>query len=147
MNYDIQPSKEIAVDVRLAKYSISAEGNPANDEAMINAGAYHAQQAVEKCLKFYLRDVFGEDETDRRFRIHDISTLCTRLKDRYDFSVDNGLFEMADDITEWEANSRYNHSLVTERTKIEKAILLAENIIDKLFDLNLWEGDHIFLSY
>ena len=132
MNYDNQPPKEICADIRLAKYSISAEGNPTNDEALINAGAYHAQQAIEKCLKFYLRDVFGEDEADRKFRIHDISTLCTRLKDRYDFLVDNDLVEMADDLTEWEANSRYNHSLVTERSRIVKAVSLAENMLEDI---------------
>ena len=129
MNYDILPSKEINADIIMARYSISSLGNPSNDEALYNIGAYHAQQAIEKCLKFYLRDVYGEDENNRRFRIHDIDTLCSRLKDRYNHSVNPEIIQMANDITDWEANSRYHHSLVTAKNEIEKVLDIAETML------------------
>ena len=129
MNYDIAPSREIEADIRLARYSMSPEGNPTNDEAMYNQAAYHAQQAIEKGLKFYLRDVYGEDEKDRKFRIHDIDTLCARLKDRYHHLVDEEIVARADEITDWEANSRYRHSLVSARADIETVLAAGERIL------------------
>ena len=127
----ILASSEINADLVLAKYSISAEGNPANDEAILNEAAYHTQQAVEKILKFYLRDVYGEDETEKSFRIHNIATLETRLID-HGHTIPQELIDNADEITAWEAESRYGHSLVTTKEKICTVIQVAEKLLEEV---------------
>ena len=63
----IPASSVITADIATVKYLLSVEGNPNNNEAMYNIASYHAQQAVEKALKFYLREIFGEDENDRAY--------------------------------------------------------------------------------
>lgn len=125
----ILSSREINADLVLAKYSISPEGNPTNDEAIINEAAYHTQQAIEKYLKFYLRDVYGEDETQKRFQTHNIATLATRLAD-YGHKVPKEIINNADELTEWEANSRYGHSIVTTKIKIAEMLDLADKLLE-----------------
>ena len=124
-------SSEIYADMVLAKYGISPEGNPTNDEAIISEAAYHTQQAVEKYLKFYLRDVYGEDETQKRFRIHNISTLATRLAD-HGHQVSQEIIDNADELSEWEANSRYGHSVVTTREKISEMLDLLDTLLEEV---------------
>lgn len=98
MSDSIPYYKRIYADISLSEYALSDIGNPTNDEAMYNLASYHAQQAIEKGLKFYLSAVYGEDENDRRFKIHDIDTLCYRLKSRYGFEVDSRIIEMAEEL-------------------------------------------------
>ena len=119
MNYKI-----IKADIQTASLNISPYGNPTNDECMYNIAAYHAQQAIEKCLKYYLHDVYGVDDSTRRFRTHNISTLLL------DLSAFDPLFiekhpvtvSYADDLSMWEATSRYGDSLVATRHMIEEVL-------------------------
>ncbi len=39
-------------DIRIARILLSPEGNPENDEMITDQAAYHAQQAIEKALKY-----------------------------------------------------------------------------------------------
>lgn len=49
-------------DILLAQYAISPEGNPTNDEYMIDMTAFHVQQTIEKTLKYVLQTKAGIDE-------------------------------------------------------------------------------------
>ena len=124
----IKSSQEIASDLQLAKYSLSPEGNPTNDEAMINAAAYHTQQATEKLLKFYLRDVYGEDENKKSFWTHNIATLIERLEE-HGMEIDDTIKDYSEDLTNWEAGSRYGHSLVADKLEIQEVIEKIEGML------------------
>lgn len=39
-------------DIQLAEKLLSSQWNPSNDELMYDMAAYHAQQGIEKLLKF-----------------------------------------------------------------------------------------------
>ncbi len=59
---------------------------------MYNIAAYHAQQAVEKALKFYLREIFGEDENDHALKVHDIATLAGWLQLEYNADIPSDIY-------------------------------------------------------
>ncbi len=61
MNYHEKAQRDLAV----AKNYNSAKGNPDNDEGLYDIAAYHAQQAIEKELKYILHDIYGADEAER----------------------------------------------------------------------------------
>ena len=126
-------SEEIRGDIKVARFLLSPVGNPSNDEYMYNLAAYHAQQAVEKALKAYLRDVYGEDESKRTFKIHEMPELRRRLEDEYHHEVHPVIARNADLITSWEASSRYGHSLVRMRDKIETIIDAAECLAEDIW--------------
>jgi HEPN domain-containing protein len=130
MKNNILPSQEIKADIQIARYALSSSGNPTNDEALYNVAAYHTQQAIEKCLKFYLRDVYGENEDSRRFKTHDIMSLSHWLEDEHSHAVSMKIKKIANDLTDWESNSRYGHSLVATRNEIEESpcVKLAQGI-------------------
>ena len=75
--------KRIEADIQTAKYNISDSNNPTNDEFLYDIAAYHTQQAIEKTLKYYLHNVYGEDDTSKPFRTHNISTLLLKIN-KYD---------------------------------------------------------------
>ena len=131
----IPASSEITADIAAVKYFLSAEGNPNNDEAMYNIAAYHAQQAIEKALKFYLREIFGEDENDRALKVHDIATLAGWLQLEYNADIPSEIIDRAEEITDWEANSRYGHSLVTTRESILSLVPLMEAVRDNVREI------------
>ena len=55
----------IKADILTAKNNLSPVGNPTNDEYLYDISAYHAQQAVEKILKYILHDIYGVDDTQK----------------------------------------------------------------------------------
>lgn len=65
----------------------------------------------------------------RHGRLRRIYALCARLKDRYHHLVDEEIVARADEITDWEANSRYRHSLVSARADIETVLAAGERIL------------------
>ena len=106
--------KRIKADLETAKKLTDASGNPTNDEYLYDIAAYHTQQAVEKSLKYCRHNVYGEDDTAKRYRTHNISSLLLMISE-YDvnFLRDNAeIVKMSDEITGWEASSRYGESLV-----------------------------------
>lgn len=54
-------------DIQLAEKLLSSQWNPSNDELMYDMAAYHAQQGIEKLLKYILHDIYGMDEGSRKF--------------------------------------------------------------------------------
>lgn len=109
-------------DIQAARLLLSSVGNPTNDERMTDLAAYHAQQAIEKLLKYVLHDGIGADNIAREFKTHNLFYLIDRIERESDFIVPDSLKEMADEITDWEANSRYGESFVSEKNKIQSAV-------------------------
>ena len=67
--------KKAETDIAIAR-SILSKGDISEYE--YDAAAYHIQQAIEKSLKYYLSNVYGEDETRTAFKTHKIGTLLAR---------------------------------------------------------------------
>ncbi len=96
------------------------------------------QQAVEKILKFYLRDVCGEDETKRQFKSHDIAYLISKLKNfNVDFNIPQIVIDMSDTLTDWEAETRYGHSLVATRKEIETVLPVVEEMLNDVIKIEV----------
>jgi len=126
--------KRIEVDLDIAQRYITPEVNPTNDEYYYDAAAYHAQQAIEKTLKYVLHDIYGEDDTTRKFKTHNIATLILKAE-KYGFKVNDELIDMSDEITDWEANSRYSSSTISTKENIEKAIQLNKELLENIKNL------------
>lgn len=119
-------------DIYNAKWLISSAGNPSNDELLNDMAAYHVQQSIEKVLKYALHSICGLDETYRGYRTHDIMTLINIVSDHSDFSVPERLINAANDITGWEAHSRYDDSPVSVRDDIAEAISMYEELKEQI---------------
>jgi len=120
--------KRVKADLDVAKNYASDLGNPKEDEFYYDIAAYHTQQAVEKTLKYVLHDIYGEDDTTRSFKTHNISTLILKVQ-RYGVKISDDLIDLSADITDWEANARYSSFNVATKNKILKAIALCESLL------------------
>lgn len=129
----------ISADIRTAETLCSSIGNPTNDEYIYDLAAYHTQQAVEKCLKYYLHNIYGEDDTTRAFKTHNISTLILMLN-KYGYQASNELISMSDELTGWEASSRYGESLISTRDSILKGIHLAKKLYQ---DIEIFKNQNV----
>ena len=109
-------------DIQAAKLLLSPVGNPTNDERMTDLAAYHTQQAIEKILKYVLHDGMEMDNTAKEFKTHNLFFLIDWIERKSSFTVPDSLKEIADEITDWEANSRYGESSVAEKDRIQSAI-------------------------
>lgn len=128
----------INADIQTAELNISDTGNPTNDEFLYDVAAYHIQQAIEKELKYILHNVYGADETTKRFGTHNISTLLIQVNE-YDsnfISSHQDIVENADEITSWEASTRYGEDLVATKDKIKEAIEYAKNLLEEIKNNN-----------
>lgn len=112
-------------DLKVAKDYNSAIGNPDNDEGLYDIAAYHAQQAIEKELKYILHDIFDADETERKFRTHTLSALISQVED-YNVLVPDEVKAIAYDVTGWEANTRYPGGATANRDEINNVIQIFE---------------------
>ncbi|MCD7716134.1 MAG: HEPN domain-containing protein [Lachnospiraceae bacterium] len=121
-------------DIYNAKWLISSDGNPSNDELLNDMAAYHVQQGIEKALKHALHTVCGLDETYKGYRTHDIMTLINIVMDHSDLSVSERLMDAANDITGWEAHSRYDDSPVSVRKDIADAIDMYEELTRQILE-------------
>lgn len=101
---------------------------PRNDEAFLNAVAYHLQQAVEKTLKAFL-ECTGVTVPNT----HDIDKLIRMSKDNGSrVYITEWLEDKADTITRWETDTRYNLDYRVEADKINKGI----KYIGEFFEVN-----------
>ncbi len=115
-------------DIYNAKLLLSPEGNPTNDELLDDMAAYHVQQAIEKALKYALV-TFGEvDETSKEYRTHSIPALIDLVSECSNIEISDQLKLAANDITSWEAHSRYDDSPVSAREEISEAVDLYEEL-------------------
>lgn len=124
----------IRADIKTAQNNISSRGNPSNDEYMYDVSAYHVQQAVEKELKYILHDRYGLNDTEKRFRTHNISTLIIMVSSHDSTFIANHpeLISISDRLTEWEASTRYGESLVAVKNEIDKALGIAIDLLDEI---------------
>lgn len=126
--------KRINADIKMAEYGISPAINVTNDEYLYDLAAYHIQQAVEKELKYILHDIYGEDDTERRFKTHNISSLLIMINE-YDQDFINNhkdIVDISDQLTSWEASSRYGENIVSTREDINKAINCAKGLEEEI---------------
>lgn len=73
-----------------------------------------------------LRDYYEEDDSTRRFRTHNIPRLlryldaCATTKKPIPVTILKIIYDMAIEITSWEASMRYNidYTLLRDRVKI-----------------------------
>ena len=114
-------------DIKTAKLLISPQGNPTNDELLYDNGAYHVQQAYEKELKHILHDLLGADDTAREFRTHNIADLINQIENS-GYNIPDEIKEISHDLSNWEANTRYNSDILVELNEINNVI----DLFDKL---------------
>ena len=126
----------IHADIATAQFLNSPIGNPNNDEYIYDTAAYHIQQAIEKSIKYFLHDVYEVDDTSKRFRTHNLSDLILQLslKDSSFIPNHQDLIDMVSEISDWEAGSRYNEDIVSTRTSISKALLIAEKLFSEVME-------------
>lgn len=122
---DVRLFKRAYLDYRAAENLLKT---PENDEAYMNAVAYHLQQAVEKTLKAFLECV-GVAVPNT----HDIDKLVR-------MSVNNGsrveltewIEEKTDMLTRWETDTRYDMDYCVEQKKVQTGL----KEVKKFLELN-----------
>ncbi|MBR0090874.1 MAG: HEPN domain-containing protein [Lachnospiraceae bacterium] len=115
-------------DIKIAKLLMSPEGNPSNEEMITDQAAYHAQQAIEKALK-YQTEMMGLDYT----RTHNLTGLIATLE-KQGFTVADDLKGKAFEISDWEASSRYKDDFMVVKSEIEKAISMYEELKGRILE-------------
>lgn len=122
---DIRLFKRAYLDYRAAENLLKI---PENDEAYMNAVAYHLQQAVEKMLKAFLECV-GVTVPNT----HDIDKLVRMSRNNGSKAViTEWLEEKTDMLTRWETDTRYDVDYCVEKERVQ--IGLAE--VKRLLELN-----------
>lgn len=109
-------------DIEISKMLLTDEGNPTHDEMITDQAAYHAQQAIEKALK-YQTEMLGIEYK----KIHNLVGLIAPLETA-GFHVPEELKAKAYAISDWEASSRYNDDFTVVKADIEDAIRLYEEL-------------------
>lgn len=108
-------------DIYVARIILSPVGNPTNDENVYAIAAYHVQQAIEKELKYILHDLYQVDDSTRSFKTYNISDLIGQVE-RLGIALPDELIELAYDIGDWEAATRYAGNVVADAKEIKNAI-------------------------
>ena len=75
-----------------------------------------------------LHEGAGIDDTQRAYKTHNLFFLIDWIERESGFIVPDSLKEMADEITDWEAGSRYGESSVAEKNTIQAAIDIYEEL-------------------
>lgn len=115
-------------DIRVAELLLSPQGNPTNDENIIDLAAFHVQQAIEKTLKHILQTEAGISEDYKGYKTHDLVSLITMIENKTEFVVPNDLKSMASNISSWESSSRYGGSYKGTLNEIRQAIDLYKEL-------------------
>lgn len=102
-------------DIDIAKLLLGPKGNPGNDEMITDQAAYHAQQGLEKAMK-YQTEMLGVEYK----KTHNLVGLIADLE-KNGFAVSDKLKEKAFIISDWEASSRYKDDFCAVRKDIEEA--------------------------
>ena len=116
-------------DILAAKSLISPAVNITNDERFYDIAAYHVQQAIEKELKYILHDLNDADDTTKDFRTHNIVSLCKQVE-KYGISLPDDIKDIAFEISEWEAVSRYKGGVINNVSQIKSAIGVYDNLVE-----------------
>ena len=126
--------QRIQADIKTAKNNISPQINNTNDEYLYDIAAYHTQQAIEKELKYLLHDIYGEDNTTKKFKTHNISSLLLMLNNYEPDFIKNhpDIVNISDELTNWEASTRYGENLVATRDSINNALTYADALLKEI---------------
>ncbi len=119
-------------DIRVAELLISPQGNPTNDENIIDLAAFHVQQAIEKTLKHVLQTEAGISEGYKGYKTHDLVSLITMVENKTEFVVPDALKNIASDVSSWEASSRYGGSYTGTLNEIRQAIDLFKELREEV---------------
>lgn len=88
------------------------------DEAQLNAAAYHLQQSVELALK-YLLEMYGVEYP----KTHDVDQLIRlAVENGVELHLPEYIEEHAEMFSQWESKTRYIIGYLVEEKKIVKAI-------------------------
>ena len=119
------------VDLKLADMILKDKDS---DPYEIDGAAYHVQQAIEKSFKYYLSNIYGDKEDTKAFKTHSLGILYARCLEhgmkKGDFP--EGLLDMLEDISTWEAGARYGEETVSEREDVERAYDMAKEMFDTI---------------
>ena len=102
----------------IIKYELS-------DEVQLDIAAYHAQQAVEKTLKFMLAEhgiVYK--------KTHNILALLDQL-DRAEIAYPDWLYHNAETLTGYADDTRYSDNLVATKRKLIELVGLADALLEE----------------
>lgn len=109
-------------DIDIAKLLLSDEGNPTHDEMITDQAAYHAQQALEKALKYEI-EIKGVEYK----KVHNLVALIDQVE-QTGFQVSDELKSKAYLISDWEASSRYKDDFSAVKKDIMDAIRLYQEL-------------------
>ncbi|MBR3107928.1 MAG: HEPN domain-containing protein [Clostridia bacterium] len=109
-------------DITAACLLLSPVGNPTNDEYILDIAAYHVQQGIEKCLKYVLHDLSGADDSQKRFRTHNLLALIALTEEETAYIVPQEIKNIAAMVTSWESSARYGSSPVAAKEQIASVI-------------------------
>ncbi|MCD8195639.1 MAG: HEPN domain-containing protein [Lachnospiraceae bacterium] len=123
----------IKADIATARSALAniADGK-LNDygKGLRGIAAYHAQQALEKLIKYKIYDT--EKYVDnRQIYTHDIDNLCA-LAISLGVTIPREIQLNASMYSEWEASGRYDLHFVARKDSINKAIRLAEEFLQTI---------------
>lgn len=106
------------------------------NEHLIDLASYHLQQAVEKCLKYMLYNIYGMDENSRKYRTHNITQLCYMINklDADFLDKHQDLLINSYKLTTWETGSRYDENFYVKTQEIENTFIFAMNLYNELID-------------
>lgn len=113
-------------DAEIAALLLSDQGNPTNDEMIVDQAAYHAQQAIEKAMKYQL-EISGIEYK----KTHNLVSLISDLENS-GFPINEELKSKAFIITGWEAGSRYNDDFSAVKADIETALRLYSELKESI---------------
>lgn len=123
-------------DIEITKLLLTEEGNPTHDEMITDQAAYHAQQAIEKALKYEI-EIKGLEYK----KIHNLVGLIAQVE-QAGFQISDELKSKAFQISDWEASSRYKDDFIAVTQDIEDAMRLYQELETSiLLELEDGKGD------
>lgn len=115
----------VKADIRASKSALEAvKSKEGNEKATKGIAAYHAQQAIEKLLKF---EIYKADPgiSPKKMYTHKIYDLCA-IAESYGIEVPKGIKDNAYKYSDWEAAGRYDLHFSVRTDSVEKALRLVE---------------------
>lgn len=120
-------------DIRASKSALEAVcSKEGNEKATKGIAAYHAQQAIEKIIKYRIYQADPEINPKKMYT-HKIYDLCA-IAESLGICVPKGIRDNAYMYSDWEAAGRYDLHFSVRTDSIQKALRLAENWLKDLGD-------------
>lgn len=104
------------IDLQIAEQLLSTSGNPNDDYLITNIAAFHAQQAIEKALKYKIK-ISGMPYADT----HNLEELINILESNK-FAISSELKTVASDVSSWETSYQYDDDFYAVKSNVEYAV-------------------------